>query len=156
MDTASIGEQIRKYRKLKGLTQEELAKKSGLSTMSIRRYETGERIAPQPNLIKIAEALGVHLRDFADHSIWDDFDNQYPILAKEIAASDGLKNYLESLGYTVKENPCGNSEEGATDCSYEISGNGLKSVILSSEEYQQLQSSSSDLIYSFLWKKRQK
>lgn len=34
---------IRKYRKLLGLTQEQLADASGLSLMSIRRYEAGDR-----------------------------------------------------------------------------------------------------------------
>ena len=59
MDIKAIGEKIKQYRKLKGLTQEELAKNSGLSTMSIRRYESGERIAPQETLLKIAKALTI-------------------------------------------------------------------------------------------------
>ena len=45
MDMKIIGEQIRQHRKVKGLTQEELAKASDLSTMSIRRYESGVRLA---------------------------------------------------------------------------------------------------------------
>lgn len=76
MDIKAIGEKIKQYRKLKGLTQEELAKNSGLSTMSIRRYESGERIAPQETLLKIAKALGVHLRDLADNSWLEEIDQQ--------------------------------------------------------------------------------
>ena len=78
MDIKAIGEKIKQYRKLKGLTQEELAKNSGLSTMSIRRYESGERIAPQETLLKIAKALGVHLRDLADNSWLEEFEQQHP------------------------------------------------------------------------------
>lgn len=41
------------------MTQEELAKQVGLSTMSIRRYESSERICPQPEFSKIANVLGI-------------------------------------------------------------------------------------------------
>ena len=57
---------IRKYRKLKGLTQQQLADAAGLSVMSIRRYETGAR-DPSENVVKsIAEALRVHPADIDD------------------------------------------------------------------------------------------
>lgn len=59
MDMKVIGKRIRQQRKIEGLTQEELAKKSGLSAMSIRRYESGERIAPKETIEKIANALDV-------------------------------------------------------------------------------------------------
>ena len=55
MDIKAIGEKIKQYRKLKGLTQEELAKKAKLSTMSVRRYENGDRIATEKVLANIAE-----------------------------------------------------------------------------------------------------
>lgn len=59
MDAKAVGERIRKQRKVKGLTQEELAEKVNLSTMSIRRYEGGERIIPEDTLQFIAHALDV-------------------------------------------------------------------------------------------------
>lgn len=52
-----ISVRIREERKFYGLTQEELAKKAGISTMSIRRYETGERMPNRKTLEKIAEAM---------------------------------------------------------------------------------------------------
>lgn len=51
---------IRKYRKLLGLTQEQLAISSGLSLMSIRRYESGDR---HPN----AKALQAICSGFSKH-----------------------------------------------------------------------------------------
>lgn len=57
-----IGEQIRKYRKLLGLTQQDLADKTGISLMSIRRYESGEREPKAITLSVIAQALGVNIR----------------------------------------------------------------------------------------------
>lgn len=97
MNMKIIGEKIRQHRKIKGLTQEELAKESGLSTMSIRRYESGERIAPQDTLIKIARALGVHLRDLADTSMWEEFDRE--LGAEKLAAL----SEESSSGGTIKE-----------------------------------------------------
>ena len=59
-----IGECIRKTRKLKGFTQEELAHASGLSVMSIRRYESGERFPSEETLNRIASALQVPISRF--------------------------------------------------------------------------------------------
>lgn len=101
MDIKAIGEKIKQYRKLKGLTQEELAKNSGLSTMSIRRYESGERIAPQETLLKIAKALGVHLRDLADNSWLEEFDQQHPDAVENAKRGLAVIQYLEEMGFTI-------------------------------------------------------
>lgn len=55
----TIGERIKVTRKVKSLTQEELAKKTSISLMSIRRYESGDRMPPIHALSKIADALEV-------------------------------------------------------------------------------------------------
>ena len=101
MDIKAIGEKIKQYRKLKGLTQEELAKNSGLSTMSIRRYESGERIAPQETLLKIAKALGVHLRDLSDNSWLEEFDQQHPDAVENAKRGLAVIQYLEEMGFTI-------------------------------------------------------
>lgn len=61
LDTKETGKYIRQYRKIAGLTQEELAQKVGISTMSIRRYESGERVATRDMIDAIAAALGCDL-----------------------------------------------------------------------------------------------
>ena len=58
MDYEITGKLIRNARKRKGLTQEQLAEMVNLSTMSIRRYERGERIVPDDKLQAIVEILG--------------------------------------------------------------------------------------------------
>lgn len=68
VDAQETGRYIRQYRKVAGLTQEELAQKVGISTMSIRRYESGERIASRDMLHAIAAALNV---DFFSLANWD-------------------------------------------------------------------------------------
>ena len=61
---------LRQRRKEAGLTQAELAEKIEVSTMSIRRYEAGERVIPTETVIAIAKALNVPWFDlYEDGSI---------------------------------------------------------------------------------------
>ena len=68
----NIGLRIKQCRKLKGLTQEGLAKASGISLLSVRRYESGERIASEKVLHSIANALGVSFFDLVKDDIESD------------------------------------------------------------------------------------
>ena len=52
---------IQKYRKMRGLTQKELAEKCGLATGTIQQYELGKRNPKIEQLQKISSALGVPL-----------------------------------------------------------------------------------------------
>lgn len=64
-----VGEQIRKTRKLKGMTQERLAERSGLSFSYISDVERGTRNISLESLGKIIVALGIkptHLFEDAD------------------------------------------------------------------------------------------
>lgn len=55
----NLPERMLALRKSKGLKQEEAAKLSGLSYMSYRRYETGEREPNASSLWKIADFYDV-------------------------------------------------------------------------------------------------
>lgn len=50
---------LRELRKIKGLTQDQLSRKSGVHRTSIARYETGKNGMSEKNLIRIAGALDV-------------------------------------------------------------------------------------------------
>ena len=93
-NTKFIGKRIREVRKLKGMTQEELAKKSNLSTMSIRRYESGERTAPERTLKKIADALGVPASEFGPE-VWER-------LRSDLSEYRAFEKYIEALGFSIK------------------------------------------------------
>lgn len=54
----SLGMSIRAMRRMKKMTQGELAKRTGLSASSITGIETGRQIVTQANLNAIADALG--------------------------------------------------------------------------------------------------
>ena len=55
----SIGDNIKKYRKLNKLTQKELSEKIGKNERTIRGYEANDTIPPTSVLIKIGEVLNV-------------------------------------------------------------------------------------------------
>lgn len=99
----TIGENLKRIRKEKGITQEQLAKMLDLSVMSIRRFESGA-VEPKLKMInKIAEALGVKSSD-----LLLDVAFELPSDQKEIQAiADRLPRYklleaFERLNYTGK------------------------------------------------------
>lgn len=59
MDYKQIGNQIRKFRKQKGLSQEELAEKVNISTTHMSHIETGNTKLSLPVLVDLAAALQV-------------------------------------------------------------------------------------------------
>jgi transcriptional regulator with XRE-family HTH domain len=58
-----LGNGIRKYRKLKGLTQERLAEKVEINPVYMGQIERGYKVPTVEVLLRIAKALGVRLRD---------------------------------------------------------------------------------------------
>lgn len=59
MDYYQIGQQIRKIRRAKGLSQEELAEKINISTTHMSHIETGSTKLSLPVLVDIAKELQV-------------------------------------------------------------------------------------------------
>lgn len=90
----SIGENIKKYRIRKGLTQSELAARCGISKNSIGNYETNKRDATTPMLEKIASAL--------DLSTWElmvDEDEK----KDTVSIGEKIKTLRKSRGLTQAE-----------------------------------------------------
>jgi transcriptional regulator with XRE-family HTH domain len=61
-----LGEAVRTARKEAGFSQEKLAEKADLSTVFISRIERGVESPSVDNLLKIAKALGVRVRDLVN------------------------------------------------------------------------------------------
>lgn len=57
----AIGEQIKAARKKAGLTQAQLAEKSGVAAISIHQYEAGKREPRLEQLLRLAPALNVSM-----------------------------------------------------------------------------------------------
>ena len=61
-----LGSYIKSRRKNIGLTQVELAEKVGLTPLTIRRYESGEREPAVSDWEKICDVLGMKLDDYRE------------------------------------------------------------------------------------------
>jgi len=70
----TIGDRIRNYRKLSGMTQKQLGDASGTSERTIQQYEQGKRQPRIEQLCKIANVLNVSTSDLLgneqDKNIW--------------------------------------------------------------------------------------
>lgn len=65
MDLAKyVGEQIKKFRERRNMTQDDLAEKLGTTRQSISRYGIGERKANQDILFALSDIFGVAVDDF--------------------------------------------------------------------------------------------
>lgn len=96
----TIGENIRKIRKEKGLTQKALGRLCGINEANIRKYEINQNITPQLKTIeKIASALEVKVADLMGISDYLEEAEQ------AIHEGNSFKNYLGVLGYEVHESP---------------------------------------------------
>jgi XRE family transcriptional regulator, regulator of sulfur utilization len=58
-----IGENVRRFRKKRGMTQEKLAEKANLHPVYISQVERADRAITIDALLKITKALGIKLRD---------------------------------------------------------------------------------------------
>ena len=65
----ATGDNIRRYRKAKGLTQAQLADAVGLTEGAIRHYESGIRAVKPELLEEIAKALEVSVGALKDYGV---------------------------------------------------------------------------------------
>lgn len=66
---ATVGENMKRYRKARGLSLAGLAVKVGMTEGAIRHYESGIRTPGEEQLEKIARALDVSPKMLEDHKI---------------------------------------------------------------------------------------
>ena len=89
---SNIGPQIKKFRKAKKMTQEDLANLVGCATITIRQYENNSR-TPNPKVLqKIAWALGCSMEDLIGVETFDtgeEFDARWEEFAKAARENPG-------------------------------------------------------------------
>jgi len=61
-----VGRSVRRWRRRRGLTQEQLATRSRLSRPFIARVETGRQLPALPTLAKLAKALRVKVTELLE------------------------------------------------------------------------------------------
>lgn len=92
MKLDTIGKNIRKFREIKKLRQEDLAEKTDLTTNYIGMIERGEKIPSLETFINILNSLGVS----ADMVLSDVLDNGYTV--KDSLLNEKLENLYRRTG----------------------------------------------------------
>ena len=108
----TIGDNIKQFRKDKGLSQKELGKKIGVSQQMIAQYESNKREPKLQTLVKIATALDipiVYLLSNCSNIVFDEKDlkflennnNSIEIRKKSSDFLEHFLDYLVSIGLGV-------------------------------------------------------
>jgi transcriptional regulator with XRE-family HTH domain len=90
----TFAEKLRELRDAKGLSEAKLAKLSGLPFGTVHTYGLGKRKPSLENAVKLAKALDVDCRVFAecdDIATGDGQEDEKPAAAKKPAAKKGKK-----------------------------------------------------------------
>jgi transcriptional regulator with XRE-family HTH domain len=82
----SFGSNLAKYRKEKGLTQEDLVKISGVGISQIRRYETDKSMPSLDAVIRLVKALGTSIDEMV-------FDKTTAIASNKIIDRELLEKF---------------------------------------------------------------
>ena len=112
----TIGERIKYFRKKAGITQAELARRTGIHPVSVRKYETNKMTPQTQHICKIAEALGVNsfaLTGIEDHINFEGDGNIVGILIflfqNHFLEISGIRNQpgrrLEHDSLKIRVNP---------------------------------------------------
>ena len=103
MDLRAVGQRIREARKAKGLTQEALANKVGLSSTHISVIERGLKSARLETFVAIANILEVSadslLIDVVDHSV-DGVANEWAKRIRKLPADERKRIVASMLGWS--------------------------------------------------------
>lgn len=91
-----LNENIKKYRKINGLTQSELAKKLNVTTRTIQNYESGNREPSFDMLMRIAVNLNVNVESLVDYE-------EYKKLIKKREENEIVFNSLDYYREDIKQ-----------------------------------------------------
>jgi len=85
----TLGQNIKKYRKLQNYTQEKLAEAIGIEIRTLSLIETGRSFISSKTLSRLSEILNINPANLFENSDYDDTEKIYDELIKTI---DMLKN----------------------------------------------------------------
>ena len=130
---------IKKYRKAKGLSQQDLAAKAGVSRIAIVRYENQQQTPSLQSLSKIAKALDVSVAKLMDR------ETKINIIEKDRLFDD----VISLLGYKIERYDLGKTEN---ERYYKLIKNN-KALYISTVQLYAIQISMFDLVDAFLMAK---
>lgn len=91
-----VGSRIKLYRMKKGFTQSELAYEAGISTISIRKYESGDRVPKVETLQKIASALNISVLELVGDD-WESINTSKKVSQLKKRMEDAYNEYIDGL-----------------------------------------------------------
>lgn len=106
----TVGQRIKAERKAKGMTQEDLGKKLGVSGAAIAQYETGRRYPKVETLERIATALNVDVSKLSEGLLDLEEKEQELVRIRDellertrimLIMADAQRDFLTSLGVAV-------------------------------------------------------
>ena len=100
-----ISERIKLARKKNGLTQKDLAKKTGLSIASIQGYEQGKYKPKIEQIDKIASALGVQIIDLMEHYTLDQYKKTKEF-QKHMKEGDAIEDTNQKILFKLSSDQC--------------------------------------------------
>ena len=92
----SLGENIRKYRQARGLTQEALGERLGMAAQTVSKWEREESMPDAALLPKLAEILGVSLDRLFDRAAGS-FEDAYAALKGWLLSLEGKARWKGAL-----------------------------------------------------------
>jgi transcriptional regulator with XRE-family HTH domain len=128
-----IGIKIKEFRKSKGLTQQELAEKIGVTAVTVTRYENNSRKPDFVILNEIADALDCKLADLVNAE-----NSNEPV--KENPQLYHFEQFLSALGYKIMFD----AEDAylfikTKEGTYELEMKGLEDIYTSSRSFIEYQ-----------------
>ncbi|MFI3255132.1 MAG: helix-turn-helix transcriptional regulator [Eubacteriales bacterium] len=96
----TIGKKIAFFRKKAGMTQKKLSELSGVSEISIRKYEAGDRNPKQNQIKKLARAMEITEALFSDSQVRTDY---FQTVGDFMKGYFELKNKMDIKLVTVKD-----------------------------------------------------
>ena len=94
MDLRNIGKFIADLRKERGLTQEQLGEKLGVTNKTVSRWETGVYLPPADALLALGELFGVSMNEILSGKRLNDADYRE-------AAEENLKQAIRSSCFSI-------------------------------------------------------
>lgn len=106
----TIGENMKRIRRIKGITQKQLGEKMGVTQQRIAQFELDKILPKYETVEKIAEALGVNPADIDESLVidlsgdWDIAPGQLSEEMKEFIRSGTLADHMASNYIKLNEN----------------------------------------------------
>lgn len=99
-----FGQNVQKYRKLKKLTQENLAELIGVDATSISAIETGKYFVSAENLSKLANALDIEVSELftfqdnvSNEKTYEDILKILSYFKEDTTKLNAIKNFIKAL-----------------------------------------------------------